>query len=90
MPKKVRTHCPFCRKHTPHEVERVKKGRVSGTTKIARQKRRQSKVGNRGKFSKVPGGEKPTKKVALRFRCSVCKKAHLREGFRAGKFELTE
>jgi large subunit ribosomal protein L44e len=26
----------------------------------------------------------------VRYRCTVCGKAHLRPGFRAGKFELTE
>jgi large subunit ribosomal protein L44e len=43
-----------------------------------------------GKFSKVPGGDKPTKKINVRYRCKTCGKAHLRAGFRAGKFELTE
>jgi large subunit ribosomal protein L44e len=47
-------------------------------------------VGNMGKFSKVPGGDKPTKKINVRYRCTVCGKAHLRPGFRIGKFELTE
>lgn len=90
MPRKIRTHCPYCKKHTLHEVERVKKGQASSLTKIARQKARASKVGNMGKFSKVPGGDKLTKKVNIRFRCTVCKKAHTRKSFRASKFELGE
>lgn len=90
MPKKIRTHCPFCKKHTIHEVEKVKKGRTSSLTKIARQKARSQGIGNLGKFSKVPGGDKPTKRVNIRFRCTKCKKAHTRKSFRASRFDLEE
>lgn len=90
MPKSLNTYCPFCKKHTKHEVEKVKKGKASGMSRIERQKRRSYGIGNRGKFSKVPGGDKPTKRVALRYRCTACKKAHLRPGFRVSKFELME
>ncbi|ABN07469.1 50S ribosomal protein L44e [Methanocorpusculum labreanum] len=89
-PVKFNTYCPYCRKHTEHEVERVKKGKTTGLHWIDRQKARRSNVGNRGKFGKVPGGDKPTKKINMRYRCKECGKAHLREGYRAGKFELTE
>ncbi len=71
-------------------MEKVKKSRTSGLHWIDRQKARRSTVGSMGKFSKVPGGDKPTKKINVRYRCITCKKAHLRCGFRAGKFELTE
>jgi large subunit ribosomal protein L44e len=90
MPVKFNTYCPFCRKHEVHEVERVKKGRSRGLHWIDRQKARRGKVGNMGKFSKVPGGDKPTKKINVRYRCTKCKKAHLRPGFRVSKFELME
>ncbi|MCK5660837.1 MAG: 50S ribosomal protein L44e [Methanosarcinales archaeon] len=90
MPKRFRTHCPSCNKHTEHVVERVKKGKASSLTRITRQKKRQTGIGNSGKFSKVPGGDKPTKRVHLRYRCSVCKKAHQRKCFRAKSFELVE
>ena len=59
-------------------------------TRITRQKHRQTGIGNAGKFSKVPGGDKPTKRVALKYRCNICNKAYQKKGFRAGKFELTE
>jgi len=71
-------------------VERVKKGQASTLTRITRQKYRHTGIGNSGKFSKVPGGDKPTKRIHLRYRCSTCKKAHIRKCFRAGKFELVE
>jgi len=90
IPKKFRTYCPFCKTHTEHTVERVKKGKASSMTRITRQKHRQTGIGNSGKFSKVPGGDKPTKKVALRYRCNICKKAYQKKCFRAGKFELKE
>ncbi|HDM36620.1 MAG TPA: 50S ribosomal protein L44e [Candidatus Syntrophoarchaeum butanivorans] len=90
MPKEIRMHCPYCNKHTLHEVVRVKKRRPSSLTHIARQKKRQSGIGNSGKFSKVPGGDKPTKRVELRYHCTECSKAHTRPCFRASKFELVE
>jgi large subunit ribosomal protein L44e len=90
MPAKFKTYCPFCRNHQLHEVEKVKRGKVRHFNWIDRQKGRRSTVGNMGKFSKVPGGDKPTKKINVRYRCTVCGKAHLREGFRISKFELVE
>lgn len=91
LPKSVRTHCPYCNKHTLHKLEKVRKGRPSSLSWIARQKeRRASGIGNKGKFSKVPGGEKPTKRVNVRFRCTECNRAHSRKMFRASKFELEE
>lgn len=90
MPVKFKTYCPYCRNHQLHEVEKVKKARTTGLHWIDRQKGRRSTVGNMGKFSKVPGGDKPTKKINVRYRCSTCGKAHLRSGFRVSKFELTE
>jgi len=73
-----------------HEVERVKKGRASSLNWIVRQKKRRSGIGNTGKFSKVPGGDKPTKKVFLRYTCQECKKSHQRAGFRVSKLEFVE
>ena len=90
MPAKFTTYCPFCRNHQVHEVEKVKKGKTTGLHWIDRQKARRSHIGNRGKFSKVPGGDKPTKKINVRYRCVTCGKAHLRKGYRVAKFELTE
>ena len=91
MPKKLNAYCPFCKKHTPQTVERVRKGRESSLNHIRRQRYlRANGIGNQGKFSKVPGGDKPTKRINVRYRCATCHKAHLRPGFRIAKFELTE
>jgi large subunit ribosomal protein L44e len=90
MPSKFRAYCPFCLSHRELEVERVKRGKTTGLHWIDRQKARRGGVGNMGKFSKVPGGDKPTKRINVRYRCTTCNKAHLRPGFRIAKFELTE
>jgi large subunit ribosomal protein L44e len=71
-------------------VQKVKKGKASSLSWITRQKKRRSGIGNSGKFSKVPGGDKPTKKVFLRYKCTECKKSHGRKGFRVSKLELVE
>ena len=90
MPKEFKAHCPFCKKHTVHTVERVRRGRATTMAHIDRQKKRSTGIGNSGKFSKVPGGDKPTKRVNLRYRCNECKKAHNRKGFKVSKFDLVE
>lgn len=90
IPKRFRTYCPYCKTHTEHVAEKVKKGKESMMTRIRRQKKRQTGIGNSGKFSKVPSGDKPTKRIALRYRCSVCNKAHQRPCFRAKKFDFKE
>nr|WP_243685157.1 hypothetical protein [Methanosarcina barkeri] len=59
IPKKFRSYCPYCKTHQEMTVERVRKGQASSMTRIARQKNRQQGIGNSGKFSKVPGGDKP-------------------------------
>jgi large subunit ribosomal protein L44e len=92
MPRRFNTYCPYCNEHHEHEVEKVRGGRASGMTKVAGRQRDRaiSSIGNSGKFSKVPSGEKPTKKTDLKYRCGDCGKAHLREGWRTGRLELTE
>jgi large subunit ribosomal protein L44e len=92
MPRRFNTYCPHCKEHHEHEVEKARTGRTSGMTKVnGRQRDRAlSTIGNSGKFSKVPAGEKPTKKTDLVYRCSECGKAHLREGWRAGRLEFQE
>ena len=90
MPRRMNTYCPHCREHNEHEVERVRTGRSTGMKWIDRQERRNSGIGNDGKFSKVPGGDKPTKKTDLKYRRNDCGNAHLREGWRAGRLELQD
>ncbi|EMA39476.1 50S ribosomal protein L44e [Halobiforma nitratireducens] len=91
MPRRFNTYCPHCHEHHEHEVEKTRTGRSTGMKWDARRtKRHTSSIGNSGRFSKVPAGEKPTKKTDLKYRCSECGKAHLREGWRAGRLEFQE
>ncbi|MBI4020566.1 MAG: 50S ribosomal protein L44e [Candidatus Aenigmarchaeota archaeon] len=92
FPKKIRTYCPKCRKHTQHTVKLVKKrarGSAHPISKSARQKGRLKRgYGGHGKFSKPAVSKKPTQKVDLRLQCETCKKMHTKKGFRVKKFEL--
>ncbi|WP_054840047.1 MULTISPECIES: 50S ribosomal protein L44e [Thermococcus] len=91
-PKQIRTYCPFCKRHTIHKVEKVKKRPRSELSAGQRRFRRKLK-GYTGFPRPNPAGrEKPVKKLDLRFRCTVCGKAHTRggQGFRVKKFELVE
>jgi len=91
MPRRFNTYCPHCNEHHEHEVEKVRSGRSTGMKRDARQRRRAlATIGNAGGYSKVPGGDKPTKKTNLKYRCSDCGKAHMREGWRAGRLQFQE
>ena len=90
MPRRFNTYCPHCNAHREHEVAKVRRGRETGMKWIDRQRKRQSGIGNDGKFSKVPSGDKPTKRTNLKYRCSECGKAHMRKGWRAGRLEFQE
>ena len=91
-PAKLMAYCPFCKKHTSHELKQVKKGQRSEATKGQRRFRRVM-AGYRGyprPFS--PGAkkrEKTNKKKDLRLKCAECKKSHVKtRAFRAKKFEV--
>jgi len=90
MPKTVMMYCPHCNKHTEHEVERVRKKKASEFKAGQRRFRRVTSGFGGFPRPKFEGREKPTKRVALRFRCQVCKKAVTPPGIRAKKFELVE
>ncbi len=90
-PKLIKAYCPKCRTHTEQTVKNVKKrARSSKHPESQSQRRFLRKTAGYGGFPRPkPSGEgKPTKKVNLSYLCSVCKKMHLRKGFRAKKYEL--
>ena len=89
MPKKKRTHCKSCRKHTVHDVARAKKRKASELKAGQRQFRRV--LAGYGGFPRAkPAGDKPTKKVVFKLTCAECKKSHMTKGFRVKKLELVE
>ena len=92
FPKNMKTFCPTCKTHTEHTIK-VNKQRARGaghpTSKANRSKDRWKRgYGGHGKYSKPAVGKKPTQKIDLRLMCKVCKKMHMKKGFRAKKFEL--
>ena len=90
FPKQIRTFCPVCKKHTLHTVEIAKK--KTRRTMAQGQRRFLRKLRGYGSFPRPkPEHEKPTKKVDLRFKCTVCGKKHTRgQGWRAKKFEIVK
>ena len=90
MPKVIMSYCPKCKKHTKHEVERVRKKKASEFRAGQRRFRRATSGFGGFPRPKYEGREKPTKRVALRLRCTTCKKAVTPQGIRAKKFELVE
>jgi len=89
MPKKKRTYCKSCRKHTEHNVARPKKRKASELKAGQRQFRRV--LAGYGGFPRaLPSGDKPTKKVSFKLTCTECNKSSITKGFRVKKLELVE
>ena len=90
MPKTTRILCPYCKKHTEHGIETVKK---KPRRKMAQGQRRfLRKLEGYGSFPRPkPSNEKPTRKLDLRYKCKQCNKKHVKgKGFRVKKFELVK
>lgn len=90
-PKKVKIFCPTCKRHTEHSVEIAK--RKTRRTMAVGQRRFLRKMKGYHSFPKEApkNREKPTKRVDLRFKCTVCGKKHTKgSGFRVKKFELKQ
>jgi large subunit ribosomal protein L44e len=90
-PKKLRLYCPFCKKHTEHTVEiakkRTRRKMAQGQRRFLRKLRGYTSFPK----EKPTDREKPTKKLDLRFKCSVCNKKHTKgKGFRVKKFEMVK
>ena len=89
-PRKIKTYCPKCKKHTIHTIDRVKKRKASELKRGQRRFRRVTR-GYRGfPRPKPEGREKATRRVALKYTCDICKKSHQSPGIRAKKFEFEE
>ncbi|MEA1994217.1 MAG: 50S ribosomal protein L44e [Euryarchaeota archaeon] len=88
MPKKIRTYCPHCEKHTEHKVK-IQKPRKRGELKQGQRRFRRKTEGYGGYPRPKPSGGKNTKRRDLRLICTECNKMHTKKGFRAKRFELT-
>lgn len=89
-PRKIMRYCPSCKKHTEMELERVKKRKASELTHGQRRFRRATRGYTGFPRPKPEGREKPTRRINLLTRCTVCKKKWSTVGIRAKKFELKE
>ncbi|MGC8505530.1 MAG: 50S ribosomal protein L44e [Thermoplasmata archaeon] len=90
LPKTVKMYCPKCKKHTDHEVERVRKRKASEFRAGQRRFRRVTSGFGGFPRPRYEGREKPTKRVSIRFRCLTCKTAVTPPTQRAKKFEIVE
>lgn len=89
MPKKRRTYCAHCNKHTVHEVLKVKKKKAS-ELKAGQRRFRRITSGYGGFPRPTPSHEKATKRINIKLKCSVCGKQHSVRGVRLKKFEIVE
>ncbi|MDI6825670.1 MAG: 50S ribosomal protein L44e [Candidatus Aenigmarchaeota archaeon] len=90
FPKEVRIYCKYCKRHTEHPVEQVKK-KPRGKMRQG-ERRFRKKLKGYGSFPRPkPEYEKATKKLDLRYKCKECGKKHTKgQGFRIKKFELVK
>lgn len=75
IPKKIRTYCPFCRKHTVHSLKEAKRGQRR-TLSWGQQKHLKKIKGYTSKIGKTLKHVKQSKKTVMMLTCSECKKAH--------------
>ncbi|KYK23537.1 50S ribosomal protein L44 [Thermoplasmatales archaeon SG8-52-2] len=89
-PRKIKTYCPSCKKHTMHNVEKVKKRKAS-ELKQGQRRFRRVMAGYRGfPRPKPEGREKTSRRIAMKLTCSICKKSYQPPTQRAKKFEIGE
>ena len=89
-PRKIKRYCPTCKKHTIHNVDKIKKRKASELKQGQRRFRRVMQ-GYRGfPRPKPEGREKTSKRAALKYTCAECKKSHQPAAKRAKKFEVGE
>ena len=100
MPKQTKKFCKTCKTNTLHKVDQYKvsgkRSSLTHGTKQRMQRRGKNRGhGNLGRLSKGAistfkrTGAKVSKKTALRYVCTVCKKASLQKsGFRTKKVEF--
>ena len=89
FPQNTMSYCPTCKKHTEAKVEIVKKKPRGTLTHGMRAFNR--KLLGYGSFPRPnpKGREKSTRKLDLRFKCSICGKKHVRgKGFRVKRFQI--
>ncbi len=76
LPKIMKTYCPYCRKHTEHEVSLAKKGKER-SMKEGRRKYERVKKGYKGS-PRTPKKDvyKIGKRTVVILKCNGCNKKH--------------
>jgi large subunit ribosomal protein L44e len=90
LPKKIRTYCPSCRKHTTHAVSQVKKHSARSLSWGQRQFLRTLQGYGSQPRSEQRKFYKTAKKVSLLLKCSECGKSHPHRGFRSKTVKFGE
>jgi len=97
MPKKINRYCPYCKKKTEQKVKEQSKGRPSTLKRGAKQRAKlrglNRGIGNKGRYSRMKNQakqkRKTTKKTAIVYTCTVCKKGKdQKKGKRTSKFVI--
>ncbi|HDH43874.1 MAG TPA: 50S ribosomal protein L44e [Thermococcus sp.] len=90
LPKKVKRFCPNCKKHTLHEIEKVKKRKASELKWGQRRFRRATSGYGGFPRPKPKGREKASKRMPIRFRCLECNRRHHSPTIRTKRLEIGE
>jgi len=89
-PRKIQRYCPSCKKHTEHDIARIKKRKAS-ELKQGQRRFRRVMAGYRGfPRPKPEGREKTTRRVGLKYTCTQCKKSRQPPSQRAKKVDIGE
>jgi len=101
LPKEIKRHCPYCKKHTTHIVKTAKQKARSSSHPLSRGSRpRETKrglikgKGNKGRRSMPPIKDrkrktKSTKRITIQYTCKECKKTkQIKKAIRAGRIEI--
>ena len=96
-PKKTKRYCPYCKKRTEQKVKEPSKGKAGSMKRGSKVRMRLRGlwrgIGNQGKYSRMKnqakGQRKTTKKTAIVYTCTVCKKGKdQKKGKRTSKLVL--
>jgi len=89
-PRKIKRYCAICKKHTIHNVDKIKKRKAS-ELKQGQRRFRRVMSGYRGfPRPKPEGREKTSRRAALKYTCDICKKSQQPPSIRAKKVEIGE
>ncbi|MCD6369523.1 MAG: 50S ribosomal protein L44e [Thermoproteales archaeon] len=90
VPKRIRTYCPRCRKHTVHTVTIYKAGKRRSLAEGERRYEAKKKGYGSKRKPEQKRTAKITKKQVLKLKCRTCGYIRHRKGIRVRKLTLGE